>query len=1210
MRPSRSVARPKVYPLILILLLFFPVLRGPAALANSQGQDLIRHQKKIELQERRAESEYRKRAFPLGSIPSRARERALSQTLQAEAIRPKSLTVYVWYNIGPAPIVKSPYGGPGSGPCSGRISALAVDPTDADHHWLIGTAQGGIWETTDGGSHWTARTDDQASLAIGAIAFAPSSVLTVYAGTGEPNFRGDDYAGAGLLISHDRGTHWQMLNNSFAQTSFSRIQVNANNISNLVVATVRGGAGVTDAASGTNFIPGAPARGVFLSGDGGASFTRVLTGEATDLRANPGNFNQQYAGLGEIYGAPTNGIYRTTNGWATSQLINGPWTALAPPAQIGRISLAIADGHTDTVYVGLAERRTNYLADLIGIWRSDNAWSSSPTWTQIPNPPVVHDYAYSPRYWYHFSLLVDPDDQNKLYLTEFNVWRHTSNWVSIASNIHPDNHVLAFEVGPFFKRLLLGNDGGVWLSDTTISGSWQNLNNGLAITQIYRGAVDPRPKGFLALAGTQDNGTPANSGSPGWPFIEGADGGDCAISRTNPDTDWALSYDVQNGESDLLRTVNGGLTRTMAAGELDSDLLPDYQQFYIHFEKSPRNDNLFIAGTSRLWRCDDFFSGWYTWSINSPQMLDAFGAPTPISAMAFAPSDNTGMVYAFGTEDGQLRLTTNGGTSWNDLDSLGAVPQRYISGLAFSPTDQNVLYVTLSGFDEGTPGHPGHVFRTGNALASNPGWMDVSPPVDLPINCIAINPIAATNIFVGSDIGVWSSSDGAVSWFHHGPSSGMPNVAVFDLRMNSIGQPTAFTHGRSAFTYTAINIPIIVIQKVYGCLSCPPAPCLQCPPDEMWLNPGDLVTIGIPLQNISPYPTANLTATLLASSQITPVSGSQNYGSLPGQSPAVTRNFSFRANLAGGPGGPLGPGACGDTVQAVFQLQDGSSDLGQVTMSFRLGVGNHPFAEIFDEVQPPALPPGWVSTASGAGLPWITTTNPPANVPGGDPEDQIPPSTLPSDVNIFIPDVAGQSSVTTPPFIIGSTLSQLFFLQAFSVSNAYDGCILEISVAGQAFQEITQAGGTFAQGGYNRQLNDFNPLGLRPAWSGDSGGWQPTYVRLSASAVGQTAQLRWHFAGARGSTNGFWFLDTVQVTDTVCLPPVTNPVIINPALRNSSFTFDINTVTGRTYIVEYKTNLNDSVWQFLQNVNGNGTQQTVGIPITSSAQAFYRFRVH
>jgi len=43
---------------------------------------------------------------------------------------------------------------------------------------------------------------------------------------------------------------------------------------------------------------------------------------------------------------------------------------------------------------------------------------------------------------------------------------------------------------------------------------------------------------------------------------------------------------------------------------------------------------------------------------------------------------------------------------------------------------------------------------------------------------------------------------------------------------------------------------------------------------------------------------------------------------------------------------------------------------------------------------------------------------------------------------------------------------------------------------------------------------------------------------------------------------------------------VTHRVIANPPLQGQLFTFAINTVTSRTDIVEYKTNLTDTAWQF------------------------------
>src|SRR5207249_6092170 len=182
---------------------------------------------------------------------------------------------------------------------------------------------------------------------------------------------------------------------------------------------------------------------------------------------------------------------------------------------------------------------------------------------------------------------------------------------------------------------------------------------------------------------------------------------------------------------------------------------------------------------------------------------------TDISGLAFAPSDPTGNTYAFGTATGKLRLTTDGGTTWTNIDAGNVVPDRYVTDLSFDPADPNILFVTLSGFNEGTPGKPGHVFKTANALAASPTWVNVGPPVNIPHNTIVVDPSDSRIIYVGTDIGVWKSADSGATWTHMGPATGMPNVAVFELQINAAtDRLVAFTFGRGAFALgrTSTNV--------------------------------------------------------------------------------------------------------------------------------------------------------------------------------------------------------------------------------------------------------------------------------------------------------------------------------------------------------------------------------------------------------------------
>lgn len=125
----------------------------------------------------RADWFYQQRAYPFSRIPPGARQKALQQLdqmiLLQEALQSNPATAAQplpapptpqaagiipfpgdsnWHLIGPQP-TNQPFGGnSGSPTSSGRITAIAVDPSDATGQTIfIGGAAGGVWKTTDGG---------------------------------------------------------------------------------------------------------------------------------------------------------------------------------------------------------------------------------------------------------------------------------------------------------------------------------------------------------------------------------------------------------------------------------------------------------------------------------------------------------------------------------------------------------------------------------------------------------------------------------------------------------------------------------------------------------------------------------------------------------------------------------------------------------------------------------------------------------------------------------------------------------------------------------------------------------------------------------------------------------------------------------------------------------------------------------------------------
>jgi hypothetical protein len=726
---------------------------------------------------------FSQRASPRGIIPDGARLSAFRQIGKIEKLQREKAAARdanaieevqgsEWVSIGPAPILN------GATAISGRIGDIAVNPNNSNH-WFIGAAQGGVWETRDAGATWRPRTDDQASLAMGAIAFAPSNTNIIYAGTGEGVSSGDAYAGLGLLKSTNAGTNWQLLGTSvFSKASFSDIKVHPTNPNILLAATVRGLAGTSGGQ-----LPSPPAVGIYKSTDGGTNWSlkldaRInLNGGAWDLETFPGDFNKHYAGVGRVFGSSfngfTNGVYRSTDAGDNWQQIIGPWSVFTD--RVERVELAIAPSNPNVLYVSIQDGFGNNgnFGALLGIWKTGNAWAATPTWTQLPFPSGTSD-----RFWYNHEIIVDPANSNVVYLGEVELWKFNgTSWSDVTGDIHQDQQTMAWAG----NKLIVGNDGGVW-SSTNGGNSWSNHNSNLAITQFYQGSLHPNQPNF-GLGGSQDNGTEIWQGPLTWTQRFGGDGGYSAISSKNPNTDWAISAQSLA----ILRTTDGGTNFTSATTGLDT-----FNALFIApFKKCPCDDDVFIAGSDHPWKTTNFFSAADpTWFSNGPN-LGEFQ-----TTMAFAPSDIHCGTYAFGTFSfGQINLTTNGGNTWANLINFG----RYVSGLVFHPTNANILYVTISSFDD--PNFPplGHVFKTTNALAASPAFFNVSPPVDIPHNAILLDPANPNIVYVGTDIGVWKSTNAAANWIHMGPESGMPNVAVFDLEISAAGRLVAFTHGRGAF---------------------------------------------------------------------------------------------------------------------------------------------------------------------------------------------------------------------------------------------------------------------------------------------------------------------------------------------------------------------------------------------------------------------------
>jgi len=294
----------------------------------------------------------------------------------------------------------------------------------------------------------------------------------------------------------------------------------------------------------------------------------------------------------------------------------------------------------------------------------------------------------------------------------------------------------------------------------------------------------------------------------------------------------------------------------------------------------------------------------------------------------------------------------------------------------------------------------------------------------------------------------------------------------------------------------------------------------SCLPTNGAIDPGETVTLDLTLTNQSLVSTTNLVATLLSGSAVLQPTGPQAYGALVANGASATQPFTFTAS-----------GTCGQTISVTWQLQDGTANLGAITLNYTLGalVSATTFTQNFDGVTAPALPSGWGNTLSEAGVNWVTTTAAYDTAPN----------------SVFAADTAssGLAYLYGPAFPIKSTSAQLTFRQDFLFEASsghrtvsyYDGGVLEIAIGSGGFSDIQGAGGSFVTGGYNCTIysQSGDPLGGRQAWGGNSGGWITTTVNLPASAAGQTVQLRWGCGTDQNNEYPVtgWYVDTISLQD-------------------------------------------------------------------------------
>lgn len=708
------------------------------------------------------------------------------------------------------------------GPEGNRVAAISGVPGDAMTVY-IGSADGGVWKTSDAGINWQPVFDDKDVSAIGALAVAPSAHDTVWAGTGEPWLIRPYYTlGDGVYKSTDAGHTWQHMGLD-ATGHIGRIVIDPTDVNNVYVCAI-----------GQAFRP-QHERGIFHTTDGGATWQQVLAVDentgCSDLAMDPHDAKTLYAGMWQLSihrydlnsGGPGSGVYLTHDGGASWTKITGHGLPEADHP-LGKIAVAVAASNPNRVYALVQD------SPAPGLYRSNDRGA---TWQLVNQSHLPAERAP-----YYTRMAVSPDDENLLYFPSvaFTMSRDGGTTVFQAgggrgreagagpseaaapiSAPGGDNHDVWIDPTNA-NRVLVANDAGVAISNNRAASYRHFL---LPNSQVYHVMAD-NDVPYNVMGNIQDKssfrGPSRTSGGRGGMGVGnwvGTGGCEDAFAVPDPVDSNIVWSGCDNGRV-VRMDYRNGMARDVSAWPITSygwaPANMKYRWDWITpLAISPHDHNRVYVGAQVVFMTTN---GGQTWKVISPDLttndkshqgnsggissdnLTTYEGAT-LYAIAESPA-KAGVIWT-GSTDGQVNVTQDAGAHWTNVTKNipNLPPWGTVWSIAPSKFDAGAAYVVENLMHEGI--YDALVYKTTDFGAT---WKLISSSVPKGVNSsahiIVEDPVRKGMLYLGTDNALYVTWDDGDHWMRL--RNDLPPAPVYWMQV----QPTfndlvIGTHGRGVY---------------------------------------------------------------------------------------------------------------------------------------------------------------------------------------------------------------------------------------------------------------------------------------------------------------------------------------------------------------------------------------------------------------------------